>query len=94
LTEGGHTRFPKSLIASVEADPEVSEGSLRADAGAENRFRLWTSANGKFKVEAEFLEFAGGSVKLKKVNGSVITVAFDKLSETDRGWIRTRTQAE
>lgn len=49
--------------------------------------RQWTSSDGKFAVEAELVEFANGTVKLKKDNGKEITVPLQKLSPLDREFL-------
>jgi formylglycine-generating enzyme required for sulfatase activity len=43
--------------------------------------RQWTDSTGKFKVEAEFVEFKDGAVRLKKASGSTFTIPFEKLSQ-------------
>jgi hypothetical protein len=52
--------------------------------------RTWTSAGGKFSIEAEFVSYANGKVKLKKVDGTLIDLEEDKLSRDDRDWIAKR----
>ncbi len=46
--------------------------------------RTWTDASGKYKTEAEFVEFKDGKVTLKKKNGKTVTLPLDRLSEHDR----------
>ena len=55
--------------------------------------RQWASIDGKFTVEAELVEFANGTVKLKKENGKEITVPLQKLSLLDREFLTTPKQA-
>jgi hypothetical protein len=50
--------------------------------------RTWASADGKFATEAEFLYMGGDKVKLRKPDGSEISVPLERLSETDRRWIQ------
>ena len=54
------------------------------------QFRTWTSADGRFTVEAEFVKAIGGKVTLRKRDGTKITVPMKKLSEDDRRVIRGR----
>lgn len=50
--------------------------------------RTWTTADGLFKVEAEFVSAIQESVELKrKSDGKTITVPLVKLSPADREWI-------
>lgn len=50
--------------------------------------REWTDKTGGFKVEAEFLGYAGGQVKLQKSDGRTIEVPMTKLSTADQKWVR------
>lgn len=50
--------------------------------------RTWSSANGKFSVQAELLDVAGGKARLQKTNGKVITVPVVKLSSADRRFLK------
>ena len=50
--------------------------------------RTWTDTSGEYEIEAEFLSMAFGKVKLKKVNGVVVTIPLDKLSKDDQRWIK------
>jgi hypothetical protein len=49
--------------------------------------REWTSSNGKFKVEAEFVAVKNGKVVLEKPDGSFVSVPLDKLSPEDQAFI-------
>jgi len=50
--------------------------------------RLWTSSDGKFKVQATLVERTEDSIQIKRVdNGKVITVLIDKLSEADTAYL-------
>jgi hypothetical protein len=48
--------------------------------------RTWTSANGKFSVEATFVEMKGSEVRLKKAD-SEFKVEKSKLSAEDQKWL-------
>ena len=52
--------------------------------------RVWSDSSGKFSVKAEFAGLIGGKVKLLRPDGAAITVELEKLSKTDRDWIRSR----
>ena len=58
----------------------------------ESNVRTWTSADGKFKTEAEFQGSIAGKVKLRKTDGTIITIESYKLSEADQEWIRRRAR--
>lgn len=73
----------------VTDEQEHSPTPVVARSEAVN-LRIWTSSDGMFSVEAEFVSLTAGMVKLKKVDGSIITVALEKLSRSDREWIDRR----
>jgi hypothetical protein len=50
--------------------------------------RTWTDKTGKFKIEAEFVEVAGDSVRLRKADGKVISVPRTKLSDGDERFVQ------
>ncbi|MHB0956287.1 MAG: SHD1 domain-containing protein [Pirellulaceae bacterium] len=54
--------------------------------------RTWKDATGSFSVEAEFVDFVDGKLRLKKTDGQVITVALEQLSAADQQYVRTRTE--
>ena len=45
---------------------------------------------GEYRVDAEFVSMAAGKVKLKKADGTILTLPMAKLSNEDREWIRKR----
>lgn len=47
------------------------------------RTRIWHDRSGQFRVEAEFLGFNSGKIRLHKLNGVVIEVAVEKMSNPD-----------
>ena len=52
--------------------------------------RIWTSANGKFSVEATFLKSTPAKITLQKMDGAVIDVAWDQLCEADQKFVHNR----
>jgi len=51
--------------------------------------RTWTDNSGSFRVEAELVTVKNDKVYLEKVDGSVIAVPLDRLSDADREYIRS-----
>ena len=51
--------------------------------------RKWSDANGKFSVEAEFVEVKADNVVLRKAGGSEITVPVARLSQVDRQYLES-----
>jgi hypothetical protein len=68
-----------TLIPEAEATPALPVGNPKK--------RTWTSTAGT-SLDAEFVSMANGEVKLRKEDGSVLPVPLDKLSESDRQWVK------
>jgi hypothetical protein len=82
-------RFPNTPAATL-AQAKLTELGVEAPPAtkADSRtFRTWTDVTGQFKVEAELVSAAGGSVQLKKKDGSLVNVPLDKLSAADRDFL-------
>ena len=53
--------------------------------------RTWTSADGRFTVDAAFISMTGGQVTLERIgDGQQITVKMERLSQDDQAFIRNR----
>lgn len=52
--------------------------------------RSWRSANGNRSFRAEFVSSDGKSVKLRRSDNKVVTVALTKLHRDDRAWVRKK----
>lgn len=82
-----------TATTSASASRDVSIPSNRSaparpkDAGKSKpspaRTRIWHDRTAQFKVEAEFLGFNQGKIRLHKLNGVVIEVAIEKMSHND-----------
>lgn len=72
-----------------EAEERKREEAERqaAEAAKAERTRTWSTADGKFTVEAEFAGKAFDRVKLRKADGSEIWVDLGTLCEADREWV-------
>jgi hypothetical protein len=51
---------------------------------------VWTDSTGRFTIEAELVDVQGGLTRLRRSNGTVISVAVDKLSEADRRYLASQ----
>jgi hypothetical protein len=77
---------PRSPGPATAAENRPTERNARS---AEDN-RTWTVADGDGTLKATFLTRIGDKVKLKKDDGTIITVTLDQLSEEDRQWIKNR----
>lgn len=73
----------------------VAERKAKADAKRQHQaeiektyWRTWTSAGGKHTTEAKYSGVSSGVVTLTKKDGTVSKVPIEKLSESDRDWIK------
>ncbi len=80
---------PEKMLAYEKQKREEEENKL---------FRIWTSANGEFEVDAKFLDFSDGKVQLEKRDGEKIAVSPSQISKEDveyyRDVLKERREAE
>ena len=60
---------------------------------AQDQFRTWTDATGRFKVDAKLISQANGSVTLRRRDEQEIVLPFEKLSEPDREFLTANDEA-
>lgn len=49
--------------------------------------RQWTDASGKYHIEARFVSFQDGTVRLQKANGRYFRIKYDRLCAADRDFV-------
>lgn len=64
-----------------------------AQAAAVPKMRFWSDATGKFRVRAALVDRDGASVKLRKEDGSEVSVPLDRLSANDQEYVAKLGQA-
>jgi Leucine-rich repeat (LRR) protein len=52
--------------------------------------RSWTDSTGKYTIQAEFVEFKDGKVRLKKQNGKEVAIPIEKLSDAGRKLVQSK----
>jgi hypothetical protein len=86
---------PTALPTSNDKVSIVEEPGRRPPLEPEQKrpsMRTWMSSDGKFSTEVEFAGSISGKVRLRRADGSVITVDEEKLSNADREWIKKRSE--
>ncbi len=79
--------------ATTPATPSPGGPAAPAKAAAPvAEFRTWTDDTGKFKIEAELVNFEFDLVTLRRRDGKVISMRMDKLSTDDQAIIRQKFQ--
>ena len=58
---------------------------------AAEQSRVWTDSSGTFTIDAALLNFDGETVKLKKKDGKILSLAIDKLCEEDRDFLSEKS---
>ena len=78
-------------VSAGEAPRETPRGNGEDPAAdpTATGIRKWTSADGQFSVQAELIRQSSAAVRLKKSDGSVITVPKSKLSAADREYLES-----
>jgi hypothetical protein len=83
---------PITVSPPVAASPPVEKPIPVLEPPS--NIRVWQAAEGGFRVEAEFLFFATGKVKLKRVDtGKELLIDLDKLSPDDVAWVEAKRKA-
>ncbi|PWZ03492.1 hypothetical protein BCV70DRAFT_155088 [Testicularia cyperi] len=86
------TRAAKNVsIPQGRSAPERPKDGGGRSKPSPNNTRMWTDRTGQFKVEAEFLGFNQGKIRLHKMNGVVIEVAVEKMSDGDINFLEEIT---
>lgn len=72
---------------SAETAPVPPRDPVPKASPPENAIRTWTDNTGKFTIRASLLEIGDKTVKLRRQDGSVISVPRNRLSEGDQEFI-------
>jgi len=80
--------------ASPPQSPPAAEAPSPKPVQPAGDSRLWTLAFGRAQMKATFLSLSGNKVKLRKWDGSIISVSLDELSPRDREWIDEHRQQD
>lgn len=81
--------FAASKVTTPDASP-AEEASPETTPKPPAKLRTWTSADGKFKVEAAFIGVVRGNAVLRNESGKVVRVPLAKLSAEDQAFIRKK----
>ncbi|KAI8638762.1 hypothetical protein BD408DRAFT_485295 [Parasitella parasitica] len=58
------------------------------------KVRTWTDRSGSFKVEAQFIDFHNGKLRLHKLNGVKIDVPVEKMCAEDVRWVENHARKQ
>ena len=89
------SREPDQNTSSQEPDkakePDQNTSSQEHKIQKDAKWHTWTSADGKFTIEAKFITLIGGVIHLEKSDGTVIKVPVEKLSDNDMLWVKNKS---
>lgn len=80
----------------AERKAQLARSSSRKDLPKPDpsKIRTWTDRSGSFKVEAQFIDFHNGKLRLHKLNGVKIDVPVEKMSPEDVRWVEKYGQSQ
>ncbi len=78
----------QQIFIEIQNRPPASATAKNPPDEAE--IRTWKDVSGKHEIRATFAGYISGDVKLKKTNGEIINVPFEKLSDEDQQFIKDR----
>ena len=52
------------------------------------QLRTWTDRSGSYKIEAEFVDESGGTVRLKRGDGRIVSLPLERLSAADQAYVQ------
>ncbi|MHB8971138.1 MAG: SHD1 domain-containing protein [Pirellulaceae bacterium] len=64
---------------------------LPAPTHAASELRTWTSSDGNYVVRAELVDAVGVHVRLRKPDGSIVSVPINKLIPADRSFLAAQS---
>ena len=71
-----------------------AEGEAKVSRPRPREYRIWTDATGKHRTTAVLVGLEDGQVRLRKEDGTNITVPLDRLSEVDREYIESQVGSD
>ncbi|KAI8885490.1 hypothetical protein K501DRAFT_293458 [Backusella circina FSU 941] len=76
-----------SRTSTVSRSNTVSKSHQDLPKPDPTKIRTWTDRSGTFKVEAQFIDFHNGKLRLHKLNGVKIDVPVGKMCAEDVRWV-------
>jgi hypothetical protein len=81
---------PAKKPAAKSATAPAKDPFSRIDTGG---VHMWTDISGQYHLQARFVSFEDGTVRLKQSDGRYYRIAFDKLSLADQALVRRQTES-
>jgi hypothetical protein len=91
---GGTSRWVMTIHPPEQAKDRPanapSTNPSAADMRGSGKWRTWTTADGRFRVDAKFVRSSSDTVTLEKQDGTTVDVSLEILCDEDRDFIRKR----
>jgi len=88
-------RLPESSLVALADPPEVSEQVSEVSGEAVKATleptRQWADVSGRFHTDASLADVQFDKAYLKEANGRIVAVPFDRLSSSDRDYVRSKS---
>ncbi|WP_425397674.1 trypsin-like peptidase domain-containing protein [Aeoliella sp.] len=69
------------------APPTPAAAPSTTSPAVAGEYRTWSDTTGKFRIDARFVDAAGGQVRLETKQGRLLSVPIEKLSGFDKAWL-------
>ncbi|OAX41347.1 hypothetical protein K503DRAFT_512190 [Rhizopogon vinicolor AM-OR11-026] len=89
--ERAQSSSPRPPTSQIKSRDSTSSAGRNSSESHKNSTRMWHDRSGQFRVEAAFLGYASGKLRLHKVNGVVIEVPSEKMSREDMRYVERLT---
>ena len=83
---------PKPEAPKPPKAPKAKPDDPFESSNGVNALRMWTDASGKYRLEARFVSFENGAVRLQRANGRFVRIAYDALCAVDRDFVLNQDQ--
>ena len=88
--EDARIAISKAEAARKAKEESVVEPKRDSEDTKATPWRTWTTADGKYTVEAKFIKYAAGTLTLEKKDGTTVDVELDRLCPEDQDFIKER----
>ena len=85
---------PKGKRTNGDSRRSSEQAPEERDMPDPEKTRTWHDRTGQFRVDAQFLGFSSGKLRLHKVNGVIIEVPSEKMSEEDLKYVAKVTRKD
>jgi hypothetical protein len=91
--------MPKSDIPKPDAPkPDTPNTPKPKDdpfgMAGKDTLRTWTDSTGRYQIEARFVSFEDGTVRMQKANGRFVRIAYELLGSADQAFVLKQDRSQ